>query len=67
MCTICNASAKCDCTGGLGLTSCQCAEGTTCPICKHAPVRRTCDRAPEAAARSTVMDAGLWLACNNDI
>jgi|GEM_PF-2251410 len=35
MCTNCKASGKCDCAGGLGLDSCQCEEGDTCPICKH--------------------------------
>jgi len=37
MCSDCNASASCDCTGGSILAACQCEQGVACPVCNHEP------------------------------
>jgi len=39
MCSNCNDSEDCDCTGGSAFVLCQCEKGVHCPVCGHHAAR----------------------------
>lgn len=41
MCSMCQGSAECDCTGGTVLAVCACERGRICPVCEHAAGDKT--------------------------
>ncbi len=55
MCSNCDVSVTCDCTGGSILAGCQCDQGVACPACNHQPSSESVASTPSSQVLSIDM------------